>query len=603
MKTRIALAAIAFLCLLPGICSATGITVFGTHQYVRKAGPLNVYFDTFPAIAGPGKIIIKNGDADGKNRVCSAWILVNGISVVGPYAFNQLSYDIEASLRLNKANFIVVTMMSRPGTYLTVEVMSEVTPDATSTAVIGIEGGTVSVPNHLGDVLTLDIPPLALGVPTKITVSSIPASLPAPVNTVLYPGAILEPEGLQFSLPVRIRIAPHAMPRNSPPAMVYWFQDAKHLLPLGNQAATQTGFEADTLHFSDVYLFGPLDDTLKQELKDLETLVATYTDWNVDFLIDTVRAYQSIAYDAEMIGDDSLSAQAYADAQQALITGVDAILSQPLPGDPCGMYSTRMEQLAVAVDKMSAEYAALAERLIYERHCDLEVTPNPLNLALGQTSGSVLTAVLFDPKKTPRSCTNINWYSDRTDIADCAAASGSVCSVQAAGAGTANISANCDGVIGSSKVVVNQSVMYFTGSVGMGGLLYSLQSDCVFSQTMALQATGRIELTAPGSGSGEASFAVQQSEIWVSGAGPLGGDGNPVGCGGPFFETGAFTMPLTLSGSRLTGTTGTQNSITLDAIVGESSLIGTITHFDDEPFFYADYSAPVSWPVSAGSTP
>ena len=100
-------------------------SVFGTNQYVRTNGNPNVYTDSFSAASGQGAITVLNGDENGNNRVTSASILLNGIEIFGPNNFKKKIYVLEAQVDLQASNSIEIILRSKPGSYLTVQIIQE----------------------------------------------------------------------------------------------------------------------------------------------------------------------------------------------------------------------------------------------------------------------------------------------------------------------------------------------------------------------------------------------------------------------------------------------------------------------------------------------
>ncbi len=120
---------IVFLFLMTGLLvtasSSFGTTLFGPTRYDRTTGAPNVYTDSFTATAGGGRLVIRNGDAEDKHRVTSALIFVNGIQLFGPDDFKQKIPVLEAPVDLADTNELVVELRSKPGTFLTIEIMGE----------------------------------------------------------------------------------------------------------------------------------------------------------------------------------------------------------------------------------------------------------------------------------------------------------------------------------------------------------------------------------------------------------------------------------------------------------------------------------------------
>jgi len=113
-----------------GTSFAVEVTLFGPNQYTRTTGKPNVYADTFPGISGQGKLVLKNGTQDGKNRVSSALITINGKQVLSPKDFNQKVYEIDVPINLAENNSISVELRSNPGSYLAIMVTEDVEGEA-----------------------------------------------------------------------------------------------------------------------------------------------------------------------------------------------------------------------------------------------------------------------------------------------------------------------------------------------------------------------------------------------------------------------------------------------------------------------------------------
>jgi len=127
------------------ICNsyAVEVTLLGPEKYLRTKGKPNVYTGTFPGRTGVGIIKVMNGDANGKNRISSAVILINGTEILGSNDFNQFVYNLEVPVNLEENNTISVELRSKPGCYIWVQVNQEI--EAEGAGVIGPEGGTIEI--------------------------------------------------------------------------------------------------------------------------------------------------------------------------------------------------------------------------------------------------------------------------------------------------------------------------------------------------------------------------------------------------------------------------------------------------------------------------
>ena len=140
------------ICLLLGVSVSTSfgveVTVLGPNQYLRTTGAPDLYTDTFSAIPGEGRLIIKNGDEDGEHRISSAVVLINGEKLFGPNDFNQQVYHLEVPVNLTEDNTLSVELKSIPESYLNIEVKEEVEPP---TVVISADPEEI----HIGESSTL----------------------------------------------------------------------------------------------------------------------------------------------------------------------------------------------------------------------------------------------------------------------------------------------------------------------------------------------------------------------------------------------------------------------------------------------------------------
>ena len=97
-------------------------TFFGPERFVRTNGPKNEYVRTIsvPAwVASPFELSVQNGEPDGRNRVSSAWIYVNGQQVASPSDFNQNVAGFDRTVNLTPTTTLKVVLASKPGSYLT----------------------------------------------------------------------------------------------------------------------------------------------------------------------------------------------------------------------------------------------------------------------------------------------------------------------------------------------------------------------------------------------------------------------------------------------------------------------------------------------------
>ena len=100
--------------------------VFGPQTYTRTTGAPNQYTTTFTApawVVSPYNLHVVNGDANGNYRISSATISLNGVQILGPSDFNQNVATIDRSVTLQSTNTLQVTLASKPGSFLTINIL------------------------------------------------------------------------------------------------------------------------------------------------------------------------------------------------------------------------------------------------------------------------------------------------------------------------------------------------------------------------------------------------------------------------------------------------------------------------------------------------
>jgi len=182
---------------------AVEVTLFGPKQYLRGNGSPVTVTDSFPGVSGGATLLITNGDANGKNRVSSGTIMVNGITVVTPDKFNQQVSSFMVPISVLEQNTIAVNLASKPGSFITVTIKEEIQAEAAG--IVGPEGGTLQG----DDGCSIQIPAGAIETPTLFSLRSIGVeSLPAPLpeGLIFLGGLEILPSGTSFNIPITVRI-------------------------------------------------------------------------------------------------------------------------------------------------------------------------------------------------------------------------------------------------------------------------------------------------------------------------------------------------------------------------------------------------------------
>lgn len=452
-----------FLTVLPSGCFASdvAVTMFGPKQYLRTTNSVDVFTDYFSGVPGNGTLIIQNGDGKGHNRVDDLLILINGSPLLDWSALMQPGYKLAEPISMLDNNSLLVIILGKPGSYLTIQAQAEITPDATTTQVVGIKGGTLSVENHLGDIFTLTIPPLVLGVDTSISVSALPNALPSPIAANAYPGVVLEPEGLLFDVPVKMEVALHGTSPNSNPAILFWYLDSSDLLAIGNQAATQNSVSGQNYHSSTYTAGFPTPG----ELSTIITTILTNAAAEGATDADTAQAVAQIAFYAQQLEAIDPAFEAIADwalttATTLATNAAEQELNTKIPGDPCEQkLEVHNLQLAAVLQSLGLDDLASA---ILSRDCHLSIIPGD-ELFLFEGQAARVTATLLDPHGNTTPCAPINWEDGDESVA-AIAPRGNACTITGVGPGLTSVGASCKGFPAAIPVSVCSMTGTYSGT-------------------------------------------------------------------------------------------------------------------------------------------
>lgn len=112
--------------------------IYGPEVFYRNTGKPVVETKTFEAEEGRAILTVTNGSESGEDRISSAVILLNDITVVGQNEFNQQVYLIKKSVYLDSENTLSVALTSAPGSYISISITrEEAVPDAPAGRISG----------------------------------------------------------------------------------------------------------------------------------------------------------------------------------------------------------------------------------------------------------------------------------------------------------------------------------------------------------------------------------------------------------------------------------------------------------------------------------
>ena len=133
--------------------NSSEITAFGPKKYVRTTGAPNIYQDTFAAEPGEAWLIIRNGlegqKSNEDNRVTSGVVSLNGDVLFTHNDFKHQTYILETPVSLIAGNALRVELESKPGSYLSIEIIQTIADPIKDLLAAGVEGNTTNCPEYI----------------------------------------------------------------------------------------------------------------------------------------------------------------------------------------------------------------------------------------------------------------------------------------------------------------------------------------------------------------------------------------------------------------------------------------------------------------------
>ena len=154
------------------------ISAFGPRKYVRTTGAPDVYQDDFSAAPGEAWLIIRNGregrKANADDRVTSGVISLNGAVLFTHADFKHQTYILEAPVSLGDDNELRVELESKPGSYISIEIIQTIADPIKDLVAAAMAGDTANCPEYIN--LSVDI------------TNQGDADIPAGVHVAFYTG-------------------------------------------------------------------------------------------------------------------------------------------------------------------------------------------------------------------------------------------------------------------------------------------------------------------------------------------------------------------------------------------------------------------------------
>lgn len=118
------------------VVSGSSMTLLGPRRFDRTSGQPNQYVEQFSLPEGttaPFTLHIQNGSLDGANRVSSAVVKLNGVSLLTQSDLNENVASVERTITLSGQNQLDVRLASDPGSYLIINITGTI-PNTDTTA-------------------------------------------------------------------------------------------------------------------------------------------------------------------------------------------------------------------------------------------------------------------------------------------------------------------------------------------------------------------------------------------------------------------------------------------------------------------------------------
>jgi hypothetical protein len=213
---------------------------------------------------------------------------------------------------------------------------------------IGPAGGSISIQDGHGDQITLTIPEDALGKPTTITLT-VPGSPPQnPIGTNLFPGVIIQPDGLMLREPAALDVVFASPLLNPKLSSLLYLKQSDFVVPIGRQNSSTSEIRGEIYHFSTYFGGQPSGVEAGAQAGQIPCSPNPrpsnwqFTFENVYGLLEWADLLQALGKDAQ--------AQQHIDAAKSILKADAAdFLSLPVPSNPCEDYATSLFKYAEAV--------------------------------------------------------------------------------------------------------------------------------------------------------------------------------------------------------------------------------------------------------------
>jgi hypothetical protein len=220
-----------------------------------------------------------------------------------------------------------------------------------SSASIDSTGGVIAVANDRGDSIKLVIPRYALWDATEISLTVMNTQPENPISRNIFPGVSITPGGLKLLHPAILQVVFATASPDTNSASLFSIRQSDLVLPIGNQAVTDSSISGDIRHFSEFAAGEPSADEAGPQADGAGGMGGSDPyGWE-----DTWDCVDALLWWAEFYSRNGMTGEGqkcFDDAKEIVEHDAGDFLDMPVPDDPCGEYLTTLMKFAELVMKV-----------------------------------------------------------------------------------------------------------------------------------------------------------------------------------------------------------------------------------------------------------
>lgn len=217
-----------------------------------------------------------------------------------------------------------------------------------SSAAIDSTGGIITVVNDRGDTITLNIPRYAIWNPTTISLTTHKTQPVNPIAENIFPGVCITPAGLKLLQPATLKVTFATESLDTSSATLFLIRQSDFILPLGNQAVTDSTISGEINHFSEILGGEPTADEATPQAGNAGGMNPSDPyGWK-----DTHDCIDALLWWAEFLtrnGRTEEGQECFDNAKEIAERDARDFLNLPIPDNPCDEYLTTLLKLAELV--------------------------------------------------------------------------------------------------------------------------------------------------------------------------------------------------------------------------------------------------------------